>query len=130
MKTYFTIAELNPRSNPITPEIETNMRELITRLSAFREAFGQPMIITSGLRSEADQKRIYAGKKSIPMRSCHLIGAAADVSDRDRVLSRFCLDNVPLLEKIGLWLESPERTPTWVHFQIFPPASKNRFFQP
>ena len=129
-KLFFTLVELNPRNHPLNQDLEVNLNALIERLSAFRAAFGQPMIVTSGLRSESDQRRIYAGRKSIPMLSCHLFGQAVDIADRDRTLSRFCLDNVPLLEKLGLWCESPERTPTWMHFQTRPSRSGNRFFQP
>lgn len=103
---------------------------LIDRLSQVREAYGKPMIVTSGFRSEEDQRRIYANKDKVPMRSAHLVGAAADIADRDRNLAGFCYDNIKLLETIGLWCEDTTRTFTWVHFQIYPPASGSRFFLP
>jgi hypothetical protein len=127
---FFSLKELNPRKHAVSSEVEANLNTLISRLNGLREAFGQPMIVTSGLRSEADQRRIYAGKKSIPMLSCHLFGQAADIADRDGTLARFCLDNIPLLEKLGLWCESPERTRGWMHFQTKAPRSGMRFFQP
>lgn len=129
-KLYFTADELNQHRYPLPPDVEKNVTILIERLSLIREAYGRPMIITSGYRSKEDQMRIYAGKVKVPMGSAHLIGAAADVSDRDRSLAGFCYANISLLEKVGLWCEDPTRTPTWLHFQIYPPASGSRFFLP
>jgi hypothetical protein len=35
-----------------------------------------------------------------------------------------------LLQEIGLWIENPMWTPTWVHLQIVPPHSGRRIFVP
>lgn len=129
-KLYFTVKELNPNGHPLEQAWEDNLKTLIMRLSAIREAYGRPMIVTSGFRSREDQERIYGGRDKIPYGSCHLIGAAADISDRDRSLAGFCSANVKLLEQLGLWCEDTTYTHTWVHFQIKPPVSGNRFFKP
>lgn len=129
---YFSQLELNPRGYLVTPEIEANMYELIVRVSAVRELFGRPMVVTSGLRSREDQERIYRNAKSVPYGSMHLIGAAVDIADRDKTLAGFVTskDGLKLLEDVGLWIEDPSYTHSWVHFQIKPPKSGNRIFKP
>jgi hypothetical protein len=129
-KELIALAELNPNSYPLNAEQEQNLKELQKRLIAFRKLWAKPMIITSGFRTIEDQMRIYRNKKRVPMFSCHLRGAAADVADRDGMLGIYCVNNIPVLEECGLWIEDPLRTPGWVHFQIFPPVSGNRVFQP
>jgi hypothetical protein len=35
-----------------------------------------------------------------------------------------------MLEEAGLFMESPSKTPRWVHFQTVPPKSGKRIFIP
>ena len=116
-------------------EIQTNLADLVEKLNKIRTAYGKPMTITSGLRTKADQIRIYNQKgitdpKKIPMGSRHLYGQAADIGDAKKELQQWCKDNVKILEEAGLWCEHFDDTPTWVHFQTVPPKSGNRFFKP
>lgn len=124
MKLYFSIKELNPKNYTLTPEVEANLNELIQKMSAFREAYGKSLKVTSGLRSNEDQARI---NPKAP-KSNHLVGRAVDISDADGSINAFCKANVPLLESIGLWCE--ERQGPWQHFQTVPPKSGKRFFNP
>ena len=62
--------------------------------------------------------------------SNHCLCRAADVSDADGELAKWCLANVSMLAKLRLWIENPARTRGWVHFQIVPPKSGNRIFNP
>lgn len=62
--------------------------------------------------------------------SKHLSGQAADIPDAGRVLASWCVDHLDSLEEIGLWMEDPRWTPTWVHVQIVPPRSGKRVFVP
>ena len=63
--------------------------------------------------------------------SRHLTGEAIDLRDNGtRDLARWCLNNLDALEEIGLWMEDPRWTPTWVHLQIQPPASRRRVYCP
>ncbi|HUM41562.1 MAG TPA: D-Ala-D-Ala carboxypeptidase family metallohydrolase [Fervidobacterium sp.] len=116
-------------------EIQDNLVELLVRINKVRAAYGKPMNVTSGLRSMADHLRIYAQKgitdqSKIPMQSNHLYGRAVDISDPNRELQAWVLKNVKLMEEIGLWMEDFGATPNWLHFQINPPKSGNRFFKP
>jgi hypothetical protein len=63
--------------------------------------------------------------------STHLSGQACDLRDTpDRDLARWCLRRQPRLASIGLWMEDPQWTPTWVHLQIRPPKSGLRVYIP
>jgi hypothetical protein len=119
-----TMQELNPHNYPTTPEIDTNLAILLERINKVRDAYNIPMIVTSGLRSEADQMRI---NPKAP-HSNHKIGAAVDIFDKDAALYNWCKANEVLLVEIGLWME--ERQGEWQHFQIFPPKSQHRWFSP
>jgi hypothetical protein len=114
-------------------EYKPNMEILLYRLNLLRAVYGRPMTVTSGFRSMEKHIAIYAtshkGKK-IPMTSLHLTCEACDISDPKGQLQNFCVNNVPLLENIGLWCEDFFHTRGWVHFQIRPPKSGKRFFVP
>lgn len=118
-----------------TPEIQANLTILLDRLNLVRTAWGKPMTSTSGLRTMKHHLEIYAAKgitdpKKIPMKSRHLSGEADDISDPKRELQAWCKANEAKLAEIGLWMEDFSATPTWVHFQIVPPASGKRWFMP
>ncbi len=124
------LEELNKRKYKTDGIIDSNLRVLCERLNKVRAAYGKPMIITSGLRDAAQQADLIKAGKSIATQSKHLFGLAADIADPNKELAAWCLENVKLLESIGLWCEHPDYTPTWVHFQASPPRSGNRFFKP
>lgn len=64
-------------------------------------------------------------------KSKHLSGEAIDLRDSGtRDLARWCLRNLDALEEIGLWMEDPQWTPSWVHLQIVPPGSRRRVYVP
>ena len=121
-----TLKELNPHNYLMTKEVEDNLHILLERINIIRTKWGRSMIITSGLRSNADQMRI---NPKAPL-SRHCIGAACDVSDPNRELQIWIKANVSTLETVGLWCESFDATANWIHFQIYPPKSGKRFFNP
>jgi hypothetical protein len=115
--------------------IQFNLETLLNRINIIRQSWGRPMTVTSGLRTLKHHLEIYAAKgitdkSKIPMKSKHLVGAAVDISDPKKLLQTWCLQNVDKLETAKLWCESFSGTPNWVHFQIFPPNSGKRFFNP
>ncbi len=125
-----SLKELNPHDYPTTPAIDESLTTLLLRLNKVRASYNTPMIVTSGLRSQLDQQRLIADGKSNAPKSHHLTGEAADIYDPDGRLKSWVSDNLSLVVEIGLWMESFESTPTWVHFQIVPPKSGNRIFKP
>lgn len=125
-KALVTRRELNSHDYPLTPEQSANFEHLYLAINKLRELYGKPMIITSGVRTIEDQKRI----NPRAMGSAHTKAAACDIADPDGALDRWCLDNLPLLTECGLYLEDPSMTPRWTHLQVLPPRSGNRVFVP
>jgi uncharacterized protein YcbK (DUF882 family) len=108
-----------------------NLQALQKKMNTIRAAYAKPMIVTSGFRSEQQHLRIYSKhKKNPPMGSHHLRGNACDIYDPNQELQKWVLNNVELLEELGLWCEDFSATRTWVHFQQLPPKSGKRFFLP
>ena len=63
--------------------------------------------------------------------SKHLTAQACDLQDTEgREFARWCLRNLEVLERIGLWMEAPRYTPSWVHVQTIPPGSGLRVYRP
>jgi len=133
-----SLKELNPKGYQTTDEQSANLATLLDRMNQIRTAWGKPMVVTSGLRTADDQRRIYSQKAQaagqpairVPMGSAHLSGAACDILDEDGSLKAWVLNNVSLLETVGLWCEDFKSTPNWCHFQVYAPRSGKRFFIP
>lgn len=115
-------------------EIQDNLNILLDKVNKVRTAYAKPMIVTSGLRTKQHHLEIYARKgifpPKVPMKSNHLFGRAIDFADGDGKLKKWILENIKLIEEIGLYMEDFTATKTWVHFQINPPKSGKRFFKP
>lgn len=115
-------------------EIQDNLNILLDKVNKVRTAYAKPMIVTSGLRTKQHHLEIYARKgifpPKVPMKSNHLFGRAVDFADGDGKLKKWILENIKLIEEIGLYMEDFTATKTWVHFQINPPKSGKRFFKP
>lgn len=119
-----TLGELNPNKYLTTPEIDANLAVLLERISLVRLEWGRPMIVTSGLRSHADQMRINPKAPN----SHHLRGEAVDIADRTLELTMWLKGNPDILKNAQLWCE--DGCSNWAHFQIVPPSSGKRWFIP
>lgn len=119
-------SDLNFRNYPESPEQNLNLNTLFERLQKLCDMGAPIEHCNSGLRNMADQMHI---NPKAP-KSKHLIGAAADIADPKGELRKWVRANMDKLEKVELWIESLDHTPTWVHFQIFPPKSGRREFIP
>ena len=111
-----------------------NLRILFERINKIRAYYGKTMLPTSIYRTMQDHLRIYAemgitDKSKIPMKSKHLFGQAIDIADPSGSLMSWCKANQSVLETVGLWCEEKDKIAR-VHFQIVPPASGKRFFNP
>lgn len=107
-------------------EISANLDKLLIPLNKFREKYGKSMIVASGWRPPS----INAKVKGAAPKSNHMLGLACDFKDADGTLDKFCMENLSLLEELGLYLEHPDSTPGWTHLQCVPPRSGNRVFKP
>ena len=114
---------------PLTEEMEQNLVKLMNALNPIREAYGKGLVITSGYRSPSDNERVGGAKKSN-----HMLCLACDFKDNDEAFGKWCMANLDLLEKHGLYMESLTATHAgknkWVHLQAVSPRSGNRVFIP
>lgn len=124
------ITELNPHNHPITAVIGNNLKTLFERLIEFQDACEMDFIITSGLRSDAEQLDLIAQGKTNAKHSKHCAGLAADIYDPDKELAKWVLDNIDFVTKTGLWFEDFAHTKNWVHAQCTAPLSGKRIFIP
>lgn len=114
------------RLTDLPDELQVNVNTIVPRANELLEAFGSYRKVNSGYRRPEDNAKVPSPKP----KSKHLTCQAVDLEDRDGKFKAFCVANVKLLESIGLWMEAPASTPTWVHVQCVPPGSKRRIFQP
>lgn len=118
----------------LTPRVRANAALTVERVNYLLEVYAaatgdtRPRKVNSGWRPLSINMRV----RGSAMRSKHLSGEACDLDDFDGSLDRWCASAAGLaeLERIGLWLEHPDKTPGWSHCQIVPPRSGNRIFYP
>ena len=122
-------------------DIQFNLSRLHFVLNFIRVLYDKPMVVNSGFRSKERHFQIYQKKNNdriskglepmpIPVKSWHLYGAAADIHDPFQMLQKWCLDHLHILEELNVYCESFNATPSWTHFQIYPPKSGRRIFNP
>lgn len=116
----------------LTPEIEANAVTTVHRINLLVAEFEAETGIvietwTSGWRPPA----VNSGTANAATGSRHLTARAGDVRDTAlRAFASWCLRNLDRLERIGLWIEDPQWTPTWVHLQTVQPKSGLRVYRP
>lgn len=121
-----------------TPEVRANGAitvDLVNALLAEAEADGVVPGVDSVTKSAVGSgwrpPAVNAGVANAAKKSTHQTADACDVRDnKDRGFARWCLRNLAVLERIGLWMEDPQWTPTWVHLQRKPPVSGRRVYPP
>lgn len=62
--------------------------------------------------------------------SNHKQGLAVDVYDPHNEIDAWCMAHLDVLEACGIWIEHPDATPHWSHWQCVPPRSGRRVFNP
>ncbi len=132
------LADLNPKKYPEDRIIESNLLVLYQRLKVVEALWVQHIgvgvsdgfICTSGLRSQTQQSNLIKAGKSNAVHSKHLNGMAADILDEDGAIKAWLFINTDYLIDNSLWCEAPDACPNWIHFQIAPPASGKRWFEP
>lgn len=110
----------------LSEDIKKNLTDLLEKINKVQEKYNDQFVVTSGLRSEADQQRI---NPSAP-KSNHLRGLAVDIYDAQGTVMRFILANLDLMKDLGLYFEHFNWTPDWVHVQSIAPKSGKRIFIP
>lgn len=129
---YFTFTEFE-RSDTATrfaidntmPEpAKKNVAALVdTVLDPLREAWGKPIIVTSGYRCQELNKAVGGAKTSH-----HLSGMAADITTGNRVDNRRLFE---LVQKLGLPFTQliDESNFSWVHISLDPTNVKRQILK-
>lgn len=126
MSKYFTLDEMTRSQTAVRLKIDntpnaTQKRDLLRLmdyLDGIREAFGQPIRVTSGFRSWGANKAVGGVKNSQ-----HLAGQAADIVTSGAKTLRDLFD---LIRERGgfhqlIWEQTPRST--WIHVSISPLGS-------
>lgn len=109
-----------------TQEISNNLDKLLIPLNKIRDAYGKPMVVTSGWRPKA----INSVTPGAAAKSKHMLGLATDIFDPNGDLVKWVLQNLDLLKTLDIYCEDFRWTSSWVHFQLGPPSSGKRIFVP
>lgn len=125
-------------ADELTDAIRANVAELLGRVNlllawAYRDGVRPALDRTTGTHVASGWRpaAINDATANAAAKSKHLTGQGIDLRDNGtRDLARWVLRNLEALEEIGLWAEDPQWTPTWVHLQIVPPASRRRVYVP
>lgn len=121
----------------LTPEIEHEAHHTVLAANALLDTMGADgverkvhpgtgMLITSGWRPPA----VNAATAGAAKNSLHMTGRAIDVYDPEGRIDSWCMTHLDLLAAAGLWLEHPDYTPRWSHWQTLAPGSRRRVFIP
>lgn len=111
---------------PISDAMHLDALVMVARANQLLEKFGEYRKVTSGYRPAF----INAATPGAAKHSNHMICRAVDLHDPDGKLDEFCMNNLPLLSQLELWLETPHSTRGWCHVSSFPPKSMSRVFAP
>lgn len=132
------------KAAPPTAEMRQNAVELVAlanELLSEAAEDGVPLdrvdqvtgtLVSSGYRPASVNERTANAAK----RSTHLSCEGLDIQDsRNQDLARWCLQNLAILERLGLYMEDPRWTYSynadhWVHVQTRPPNSGKRVYVP
>jgi hypothetical protein len=96
---------------------------ILEAVNIVRKAYGRPMTPSCFYRSPAwDRSKGRSGK------SQHCLLRAVDFADPDGKIDDWCMTNLDVLARAGLWLEHPGYTKGWCHLDL--QHRKNRVFIP
>lgn len=126
MNSYFTIEELcksktailHDIDNTPTEEIKEHLKELIAFLNPLRDAWGSPIIITSGYRCVELNKKIGGS-----VTSAHLLGWAVDCIPQNGKIEEFKDFLINYLKENNCdWdqvLIEQSSTSVWIHIGLY-----------
>ena len=108
-------------ADELTAEINVNAQITVAKANELLARAGRNDINTvhSGWRPRS----VNDATSNAGALSKHLSAEAVDLPDADRTLCEWAVDNLDIVKDIGLWMEDPRWTPTWLHVQTVPPKS-------
>ncbi len=123
----------------LTPDIERNATRFVTVANALiaramgsgihfdtNPKTGTPM--SSGWRPPT----VNAATPGAAPNSKHMLALAGDLYDPAGKIDAWLMTDAgqQALQDVGIWIEHPDATPGWSHWQIVPPGSGRRVFRP
>jgi len=132
-KQMYTHGREKKFASEYTDEIFNNSNKTIARASELLSRMGKSKVyVTSGWRPKSINSSVGGSPNSL-----HIYGLAIDISDPDKSIGEWCVNNLETLSEIGIWMESLTKTHAsedprqrWVHLQVQAPKSGNRIFIP
>ena len=115
-----------------TQEIRDNAVRTVSLVNKMLDmVYGDTGLVFDKVNSGWRPTQVNDGTSNSSIVSKHLTAQACDIGDNeDRILARWCLANRDVLARLGLYMEDPRWTPTWVHVQWISPGSGNRVYIP
>jgi len=113
------------KAYPLDMTQALNMANLLSRLNHLFGRLKIDVTVSSGYRPAAINAAVKGAK-----RSAHMSCEAIDLYDPKNEIGIMLKNNVKLLEEYDLYLETPSKTPGWLHLQTRRVASGNRVFHP
>lgn len=110
----------------LTDELRANAQVTVDKANQLLAAFGEERGQRSGWRPQS----VNDAMPNAAHASFHITCQAIDLDDDDRRLQNWCVENLPTIASIGLWMENKIATPSWTHVQIVPPHSGQRVYFP
>ena len=131
MKSYFTIDELtwsttatmNNINNTPPSFIKENLQKLIEFLNPLREAWGSPIIITSGYRSQKLNDLLNGSSTS-----AHCVGWAVDMVPQNGEMDKFkeFVKNYLKGKDFDQYIDEASGNSSWVHLGLYYPDGKTQ----
>lgn len=103
---YFTDKELACRCVRCGMNVKPELRKVLEQI---REDYGKPIYVTSGARCPEYNRKVGGARKS-----AHMEGIAVDVLRTPELLEWI----MPRLDHYGIWMENPEQTASWLHWDL------------
>lgn len=113
------------KSNECTSDVRINSADLASRVSNLLAHLGIHAVVSSGFRTTSSNTKA-GGAKS----SAHCTGEAVDLYDPKNEIDDSIMRDPSILDRVDLYLESPQHTPGWCHLSTRRPKSGNRVFIP
>jgi len=132
---YLTHWQINyPDASVPNDELTDDMRKdaqvTVDLANELLERFGHERGLASGWRPLDVNRRVPGASAH----SNHCLCRAVDIADPGNALDGWLSANPEILDELGLWRESPSKSPNWCHLQIVPNASwqpgKSRTYNP
>ena len=131
MKTYFTIKELSYSktaeekhiNNSPDINIQKHLEELIKFLNPLREAWGEPILVSSGFRCPELNKAVNGSETS-----AHLIGYAVDLvpaNGKMDAFKKFIVDYMKIRMFDQCIIEKSGKT-EWIHIGLYNAKGQQR----